>query len=372
MYLRSTSMGIFRLMLSKLGFQKAVTSSSSSLLDSERKLLSSTSSSLIDSARNFLGLRKTSSSTLLSYARKLLFSTSVVELEKSSYSVFRWCEYPKVVRLNRIESELYLSVNGKPIPVLTGSTPVVSLVFGHTRYTFRDWPLLTFPDYWMPPPITAYNKMFIVTHRAARKGWHRLTIDAALVDDKPGNNRAACGFIVRNSDMEPVHTGEWMITDNPSENIRFYEMLALLWGLKQIGSGCFPLVISSDNTYIIDLLTDFRVRKHVHDLQELAENTPYDVKYLILCQKIIQLIEAHLIRSGWSWNEVLFSPLPREANYAADFLANTIQTPGVSVIITPKPGKRSIDTDMLHPILYHILTMDSTRGFPKFTGNTCN
>lgn len=271
--------------------------------------------------------------------------------------------------MNRIKSELYLSVNGKPILVLTGCTPAVSLVFGHTRYTFGDWPLLTFPGYWMPRPITAYNQKFIVTHRAAKKGWNHLTIDAALVKNRPGENRAACGFIVRNSDMEPLHTGEWMVTDTPSENIRFYGML-LLWALKEIGSSLFPLQISSDNTYIIDLLNDLRAQKHIHDLQKLIENAPYDEKYLIPYQKIMQLTEAQLIRSGWTWNEVVFSPLPREANYTADFLANTIQTPGVSVIITPKLGKRSIEPEMPPPNLNHILTMDSTRGFIIFCDET--
>lgn len=167
--------------------------------------------------------------------------------------------------------------------------------------------------------------------------------------------------------MQPVCTGEWMVTDDPREDIQFYEMLSLVKAVKSIGSGWFPLEISTDNIFAMQILNDDRLEPYINDLEGLINTGLYKEKYLVLYQKIMQLLQAQIIHSNgqWGWKDIEFKPLPREANFTSDFLANTVKVPGLCMITTPSENCQTIEPEYLHPLLNYIQAIDICYGFVK-------
>lgn len=157
-------------------------------------------------------------------------------------------------------------------------------------------------------------------------------------------------------------------------DIRGFKLLILAFALKSIGHRMwFPLEVSSDNAFIIEMLRSDALCERRHRLQSLYDTNLYDKELLWIYQKIMLTIEAQLIvspakESGerWGWKDVMFTPLPREANYAADYLANTIQVAGDWVITVPGPGRRYIKRQHIHELLLEILDRDVYSGFIHF------
>lgn len=346
-------MGFLRSVLKNLGFHQF------------------TSSLLLSSARKKLGFEDGKLSSLFSLS-KLLFSSSSV---KKSTSVYIGSEYPKVVEENDLLSCLYLRKDSNPIPVLTGSKPLFNEKVRFTHWAFYRMNL-TKPQYWPPPPVTPANEKYIVTHRPAKKNWYRLTTDASLSkkkeDPTPSRRkvvpREGCGWIVRNCSLEPVCTGEHMVSDDPTEEIDFYELLTVERASQEMGPDWLPLEISTDNRFVIKILDDDRLRPHIHDMDALLQLNLYEKKYLVLYQSIMKSIDAQIVSSNGrrNWDHhISFTPLPREANFAADYLANSVKVNGTCKITRPRENMSIIDPDQLHFLLNHILGRDRTDGFVK-------
>lgn len=82
--------------------------------------------------------------------------------------------------------------------------------------------------------------------------------------------RAGGGFLIRDSEMEAVCTGEVMFSKDLDYGARGYKMLIIASALKTIGgSTWFPLEISTDNAFVIDILRSDVLWDLRHDLESL-------------------------------------------------------------------------------------------------------